>query len=298
MATAVDYPPAAPPRALSVAVQKRRLLFAWSGLVFGISFVVLTTIRFGTFTGDTFTMLVGGREVSNHGIPTVDHLTIAGNGRLWIDQQWLAQWFFFRIWASGGNIAIALVAAALTASAFAGLAAILLSRGAHPRRATKWTLLAFAAALPNTAVRAQAFAYLLFIALLWLVLRDASRRHSRAWLCLALPLLVLWANLHGSVLVGIALLVAYCVWEAVTHLRAERRVTYVYSLVALAACASPLATPYGLRILSYYRAVLANPELKLGESYVGTCVLTNRTIDVFGDGKRFPVFEIAKEPGK
>src|SRR3954471_10093235 len=66
-----------------------------------------------------------------------------------------------------------------------------------------------AAAVPQLAqdwqLRAQSFAYVLFVAVLALLVADQRRASSRVLWCL--PLLVLWANLHGSVAVG-ALLVA------------------------------------------------------------------------------------------
>ena len=32
-----------------------------------------------------------GREIAEHGLPTVSHLTVTGAGQAWTDQQWLAQ---------------------------------------------------------------------------------------------------------------------------------------------------------------------------------------------------------------
>jgi hypothetical protein len=66
--------------------------------------------------------------------------------------------------------------------------------------------------------------------------------------------LALWANVHGSVVVGVTLVVL----RGVSLWRAERR------LGLLLVCASPLclfASPYGLSLVHYYRVMLANPLL-------------------------------------
>jgi hypothetical protein len=113
-------------------------------------------------------------------------------------------------------------------------------------------LVAAAAAAPWAwQLRAQTFALPLAVALVWLLAEDA-RRPSRRVL-LALPLLVLWANLHGSVLlaagvVGLAGLLA--AW----HRRPE-------ALVLLAAPACVLASPYGLQLVGYYRRMLGDRVL-------------------------------------
>src|SRR5688572_26980309 len=44
---------------------------------------------------DTWMVILGGREVVEHGLPSHDTLTIWTQGREWIDQQWLAQLVFY-----------------------------------------------------------------------------------------------------------------------------------------------------------------------------------------------------------
>lgn len=190
--------------------------------------------------------LVGGRWIAQHGLPHHDHLTVAGAGRRWIDEQWLAQWLMYELWRTGGYALVAAVAAALVASAFGILAFTLLERGSHPRRAVKWTVLAFATSLPDVAVRAQDFAYPLFALLVLLALKPPTLRR----VSVQIALLVVWTNLHGSVLVGALLVAAAC----------ARRVRYLPA--AAAALATPLATPYGWSIVHYYRSVLGNPSLQ------------------------------------
>jgi len=85
-----------------------------------------------------------------------------------------------------------------------------------------------------------------FALLVWLLLRDLTVARATA----GLALLVVWANLHGSVLVGSLLLGAACV----------RQVRFLPW--AVAALAAPLATPYGWSIVHYYSSVLGNSALQ------------------------------------
>src|SRR5215204_2656190 len=68
---------------------------------------------------DTWLTLVSGREISEHGLPRVDSLTVWSRGSTWIDQQWLAQLLFFWTHELGG---IKLVALAHVAAVAAGIA--------------------------------------------------------------------------------------------------------------------------------------------------------------------------------
>jgi hypothetical protein len=67
---------------------------------------------------------------------------------------------------------------------------------------------------------------------------------------------VFWANVHGTVLLGSALVVAYCCWRALARDRA------LHLAAALAAGASVLCTPYGLDIVHYYTTFVGNSAIR------------------------------------
>ncbi len=72
---------------------------------------------------------------------------------------------------------------------------------------------------PSTA-RAQTFALPLFALLVWMLARDARAPDRRVlWV---IPLLVLWANLHGSVLLASVLVLLRCAIGAGVAMRARR----------------------------------------------------------------------------
>jgi hypothetical protein len=223
-------------------------------LVFAGSFALIATFRY-RLTSDGFMTLFAGREVATHGIPAHDWLSLESRGGRWVDEQWLAQWLLYRAWTVGGYAAVNAVSSTLVAGAYALFARTLLARGAQLRRTLKWTTLALAAALPDIALRAQEFGYLCFALLLWLLLRDLEVPSWRR-LIAALALVAVWANLHGSVLLGAGLLTGYCFWRAVDLRR------WGYVLAAAAAVAAVVATPYGINTLIYYRATLANGAIR------------------------------------
>ena len=214
------------------------------------------------FYSDTWISLASGRFIAAHGLPHVDTLSVAGHGRPWIDQQWLAHIAFYELWQAGGDAAVGAASAVAFAAAFGLLAALLVRRGAAPLAAAAALGAALVQCLLFAETRAQSFAYPLFVVLLWILLGEPgppSRR--RTWL--VLPVLVVWADVHGSVLLGVAVCLT-CLglraWGG-SRRRAWRSVAADAALSALAA-ATLFATPYGTAMPTYYVRVLGDPALK------------------------------------
>src|SRR6058998_945644 len=44
---------------------------------------------------DSWLALVAGREIVQHGVPAHDSIVVMTHGARWVDQQWLAQLFFY-----------------------------------------------------------------------------------------------------------------------------------------------------------------------------------------------------------
>jgi hypothetical protein len=211
-----------------------------------------------SLTVDGFLNLYSGRWVARHGLPHHDHLTTAGNGRLWFDQQWLANLLIFRSWQVGGYAGVVLLSALAVTVAFALLFLLLRSRGASPAVSALWTIGALAASLSSVTPRAQVLAFPLFAALLWwLLLFDRPLPWWSRWLIV--PLVVLWGNLHGSVLICVAVAAARCIWEALRAARDRRwRDALVLSLLTAAIVGGTLINPYGTGIWRYYASVATN----------------------------------------
>ena len=204
---------------------------------------------------DTWYTLLGGRVVSRSWIPHGDSLTILGRGHEWVDQQWLGHLMLYGSWSSGGWPLALLILLAGYLGAFA-LAIVTARRlGASAESAAVVGLLGLVMALGESAFRAQTLAYPLFAVLLLLLLED-ERQPSRRVL-LTLPILALWANVHGSVVLGAALVCLRGLTLAWEHRSFGQRAAVL--IVAPWLCT--IASPYGLALPGYYLRLLHNPAL-------------------------------------
>jgi hypothetical protein len=214
----------------------------------------------GGLAADSWLTLLGGREIAAHGLPHRDGLAVLSHGRDWIDQQWLSQLFFYGLFRVGGFGLVVRVSDLLFLIPLCLCLVAARRRGASPARVALLALPGFL--FTGTFVRAQVFSQLLFV-LLFLLLLAESRRPSRRVL-LAVPLLALWANLHGAVVIGAALTAALGAVEAGRWARGgSRRARELARPLALlgAPWLCLLATPYGLDVLGYYRATIGNSQL-------------------------------------
>jgi hypothetical protein len=235
---------------------------AGAALVAGTAFAALISSTATSFVNDTYFNLVSGRWIAEHGLPRTDTLTVAGAGRAWTDAQWLAHLVFYEAWRLGGDPMVAAVTAGAVALSFAILYATMLMRGVAPARAVLWTLGAVFLVVPNSTPRAQTLCFPLFAGLVYLIARQVGRRWSPVDLGV-LGLLIVWANLHGSVMLGIGIAV---IWSSLRAARLARRgLVRDARLVLLTVPIVPLcvfATPYPpAAVLTYYRSIIRNPVI-------------------------------------
>jgi hypothetical protein len=225
-------------------------------VLFAIYLIGVTRSMPTQIASDTWMTLAYGREVAHHGLPSHDMLTVWAHGRIWVDQQWLGQLVYYGLFALGGIRAV-LALNALALAAGIGLALLAARcRGGSPRSVTWLALLSLVViAWSSWIVRVQCLVFALFAALLWLLAADSRRPSRRVFL--ALPLLVLWANVHGTAFLGAALIAlrgASLLLERERPLR-DRLPT---AAVLLASPVLLLASPYGLSLVGYYHRLLLN----------------------------------------
>jgi hypothetical protein len=207
---------------------------------------------------DTWMVILGGREVVEHGLPSHDTLTIWTQGREWIDQQWLAQLIFYGLFALGGiKLALALHVA-FAAAAFT-LAVVVARRRGASARSLCWLVVPtyFLLSWGSWNARAQSIALLLFVSVVALLIRDSHSPSRRVFF--VLPLLVLWANVHGTALTG-ALLVA--VWGVTYAVERRRQPLREWAPRSAALIFAPFAclfvSPYAASLPGYYETMLFN----------------------------------------
>jgi hypothetical protein len=247
-----------------VAGRSRLLAFLErEGLVVGVASAFAASVAYRLplrLAQDAWLALVGGRQVLHHGPPGADTLTFWTAGRHWVDQQWIAQAISYSLYSVGGLKLFALTHVALVVLALGLVVAAARRRGASPR-AVAWLMIAvcYLLALAAGHVRTQSFAYPLF-ALVLLLLLDDVRRPSRRVL-FVLPLLALWANVHGSVVLG-AGLVALHGGLLVLRRGCPRAIRARGGLLVAGSALALVATPWFVGTLGYYRSTLFNSAFK------------------------------------
>jgi hypothetical protein len=167
----------------------------------------------------------------------------------WHDAPALGQLVFHGLQSSFGDKGLILAQVLAVGIALALIALDLREADAHEGAAAV-VILALVVAMPAAflIVRAQLFSLALFPALA-LLLRSETRHPSRR-IWLAVPAIALWANLHGGVLIGFALLAAYLA------LHRFREAPALALGVGVSAAAALLATPTLLQTVGYYTGVL------------------------------------------
>jgi hypothetical protein len=235
----------------------------WAGrnglLVFIVGVYAGALAAFGkvVVSVDSWLALAVGRLIAAHGLPTHDTLTVFAHGRRWVDQQWLAQVAIYELERAGGIRLAVGIHVLLLVGSLAAATAIARLRGGGARSVAVVTAVALLPALISSLqLRTQSFAYPVFI----VVLAIAASRKNLTWprLAVALWILCLWANLHGSVILGAALLALRGATDLLDDVRARRRPR----LMALAATTLPwlclLVTPFPLQIPHYYATTVFN----------------------------------------
>jgi len=201
---------------------------------------------------DLFIHLVTGGLILDEGrVPSVDRYSFTAPGARYVTHEWLsATWYALGEQAAGP---IGAIVASKVLPGLAVLAALLAAfrrTGVEPAIGVGVATAALAVARNRmTQDRPELIAIALLLALLWLLLRDRERALAGTpdrvvfW---AAPLTALWANIHASFPLGIALVTAFLLADRIDVLLAKRdRRAHIAAMLGLAAslvAAAGLAT--------------------------------------------------------
>jgi hypothetical protein len=209
---------------------------------------------------DTQWQITIGRWILTHRmVPESDIYSFTMAGQPWISTQWLAQVAFALAGGVAGWIGPVVLAAAAIAATFA-----LLARFLSARLTPVATVMIVAGALVLTAPHLLARPHVLALPVLvaWVGGLIAAADRGEAPSFRLLPLMALWANLHGGFVFGLALIGPIAL-DAVWNKDAAARMPLAlrWAGFALAALALSCLTPYG------WHALLASGKiLGLGQA--------------------------------
>jgi len=205
---------------------------------------------------DTMWQITVGQWIIDHrAVPATDVYSFTMHGQSWISTQWLAQVMYAKVFdLSGWSGPVVLAASAISAT-FALLTKFL------SRRLNESTTLVFVAAalaltVPHLLARPHVLALPVLVAWAGGLISAADRREAPSfWL---LPLMALWANLHGGFVFGLVL-IAPIALDAVLSTEAAARKPLLLRWVTfgVAALAASCCTPYGWDSLLASQKILA-----------------------------------------
>jgi hypothetical protein len=199
---------------------------------------------------DSWWALRAGQDMwHSHHILMTETWSYTAQGAYWPNHEWLWQVLAYGTYAVGGLALVTLLNAA------AALAAVALARPDGAAQRADAAALAFfmVPVMLTMAVRPQALSLLLFVITLRLVLRE------RWW---PLPLITLvWANLHGGVVIGVAVIGAGAAVAVVRGVLAHEHRRMRPAIAALlASAAATLATPMGVHLWTFIPASVAQAK--------------------------------------
>jgi hypothetical protein len=197
---------------------------------------------------------VGQWIVDHHAVPHTDVYSFTMRGAPWISTQWLAQVLYARAFAWFGWTGPVVLAAAASAATLALLARYLV-RHLSDSAALTFVAVAFALTAPHILARPHVLALPLMVAWIGEMIAASDRRETPS--LALLPLMALWANLHGGFVFGL-MMIAPIALDGVIAAHAAQRVSLAvrWAPFALLALLASCCTPYGWESLLASRKIL------------------------------------------
>src|ERR1700761_7520880 len=231
----------------------RGLLPLWVGA--GVYTLFLLAGNHLLIDPDTMWQITVGQWILDHrAVPEVDVYSFTMRGQPWISTQWLAQVLYARAYAVAGWSGPVVLAAGAIAATFALLAGLLKRRLGD---STTLVLVAAALALAAGHLLARPHVLAMPVMVMWVggLVAAADRRGVPSFRLL--PLMALWANLHGGFVFGLALIGPIGL-DAIIGADARLRKPLLarWALFGVLALVASCCNPYGWNALLAARKIL------------------------------------------
>ena len=154
---------------------------------------------------DTFWHIsLGNWMLQNARFPTVDHFSYTAFGKAWFATDWLPELAFAFLYRVGQWRAVTEIVA-VTCALISGVLSLYLARKLRLSVALGLTAIIVALISPHFLVRPVIFSYLLLAVWIVLILEIEDRNEwARRQAFVLVPIMLLWANVHGSFTFGLA----------------------------------------------------------------------------------------------
>src|SRR3989475_1214460 len=206
----------------------------------------------------------GELMMRTHMITRADPFSYTMSGRPWLAWEWLYDAIIGAVHQSLGLNGVVFFTATAIAFTFALTFRLLLARGSMLQISVTLLLLAMGAAMIHFLARPHVLSWLFTV--IWFQVLDSAEvapenRRQLLWLPL---LMLLWVNLHGGFLFGLALLGLYWLAGVIRYLQggseSRQAAAWVKQLSALGALSflATFANPYGYKLHAHIYRYLSN----------------------------------------
>ena len=225
-----------------LAAERAQFLLAW---VLPLAAVGLVSFAGPILNdGDTFWHLAAGRWMIAHGqVPAVDPFSYTFAGQPWVAQEWLSEVLMAGAWQAAGWAGVMLLIG-LAMGATTALMLGWMRRWLAPLPAIAALVVGLACVAPSLLARPHILA--LPAMALWTVGLLDARARAKAPSFWLLPVMILWANLHSSFIVGLGLAAALGLEQALDFKAWRWRTMGLWAVFGLASLGAALLTPHGV----------------------------------------------------
>lgn len=214
--------------------------------IFIVSIVlILSRINRLIVDGDTFWAIKVGEWISlNKSVPYQDTFSWTVNGHPWVAHEWLFDFLIYLFYSTMGLYGIMLLVLIPITIAFY----FLWKTYAAERKSLVLTIIMFSIVILmlrfGIAARPQVFGYMFFMYFFYVLVNN----HKLLW---TLPLTaVAWANFHGSILLGIAMVLLQFVYESAYKSFTEKKlfIDIKFLFISILVPLFSLVNPYGIEL--------------------------------------------------
>jgi len=191
---------------------------------------------------------VGEWMLANGAIPRVDYFSHTMPGAAWHPHEWLAQLVLAVAYGRGGWAGVVICASAAVAAALALLTRYLL-RYWEPIYVLGAVALSFSLIAAHVVARPHVFIMPLLV--VWGISLMNAHDEERLPSLALIPVMVLWANLHGSFVFGLLLAAAFAAGAVISAKKHYLTIGFRWSAFLGACAVAAMLTPFGPKGLLY-----------------------------------------------
>lgn len=195
---------------------------------------------------DTLMHITTGQWIfDNRAVPTVDLFSNSVVGKAWVDHEWLAQLLMYAVVRLDGLSGLRVLIAALVGLTFAIELQFLLRR-MQPIYALLFCAITCACLMGHLLARPHVFTWPIILFWYTTLFNSVEQGRSKPPYLLSL-VMILWANLHGSFILGLATIPFFALESFLLAPKEQRfEISKQWALFFVLSAACSLLTPYGL----------------------------------------------------